>query len=159
VLTYLVFGRGFPEADVEDIIQDTIMTIYMRNWPKVRTLDKPEAYWLTAAERRCRRVLGRQASRVVDGDPAERLLGVAHPLDQFAAADCREALKSLLSKLPRRQRQVLWLRDAASFTEAETAGILDITVGSVKRHLHDARERVQQLRRKDSATREADQIL
>jgi len=153
---FLVFGCGFPEADAEDVIQDTIMAIRRRYWPKVRTLDKPDAYWFKAAERRCRRLLGRQAGRTGSGDPSERLLGVAHPGDQFAAVDRREALKDIVRELPRRQRQVLWLREAADFSEADTAEILGISVGSVKTHLHHAKERARELMRKDGATWEAE---
>lgn len=153
---FLVHGCGCPPADAEDMIQDTIMVIRGRYWPTVRALEKPEAYWFKAAERRYRRLRGRQAGRIADGDPSERLLGVAHPVDQFAAVDRREALKAVLRELPRRQRQVLWLREIADFSEAETAVILDISVGSVKTHLHHARKGIEALLRKDSATWEAE---
>ena len=123
------------------------MAIRMRYWPKVRTLDKPQFYWFKAAERRYRRFLGRQAGRSAGGDPSERLLGVAHPVDQIAVLEDREAVQAVLGGLPRRQRQVLWLREAAGFSEAETAEILGISVGSVKRHLYDARERLQEPQR------------
>ena len=63
VRRFLVSGCGCPEADAEDIIQDTIMVIRRRYWPTVRALDKPEAYWFKIAERRYRRTRGRQAGR------------------------------------------------------------------------------------------------
>ncbi len=50
------------------------MTIRRRYWPKVRTLDKPGAYWFKAAERICRRLLGQRARRIADGDPSKRRL-------------------------------------------------------------------------------------
>ena len=153
---FLVGGCGCPSADAEDIIQDTIMVIRQRYWPTVRALDKPEAYWFKAAERRYRRLRGRQAGRIADADPTERLLGVAHPRDEFAAVDRREALMAVLLELPPRQRQVLWLREIADFSEADTAVILGISVGSVKTHLHHARKGMQELLRKDSATWEAE---
>ena len=81
---------------------------------------------------------------------------MAHPGDQFAAVDRREALKDVIRKLPRRQRQVLWLRLIADFSEADTAEILGTSVGSVKTHLHHARKGMQALLRKDSATWEAE---
>lgn len=153
---FLVTGCKCPAADAEDIIQETIMVIRRRYWPKVRTLEKPQAYWFKAAERRYRRLAGRQARRIDGEDPATRLLGVAHPVDQFAALDCREALRPIIAQLPQRQRQVLWLRKAADFSEAETAEILDISVGSVKTHLHHAARRMKELVRKDSTTWEAE---
>lgn len=158
VVAFLVHGCGCPEADAEDIAQDIILVIRDRYWPTVRALEKPEAYWYKAAERRCRRLLGQRAKRIAGGDPDEHLLGVAHPGDQFAAVDRRQALMARLRELPPRQRQVLWLRLAEDFSESETAEILGISVGSVKRQLHDAKKGMKELRM-DSATWEADQIL
>ena len=53
---------------------------------------------------------------------------VAHPGDQFAAVDRRQALMAQLRELPPRQRQVLWLRLAEDFSESETAEILGISI-------------------------------
>jgi RNA polymerase sigma-70 factor, ECF subfamily len=155
---FLVGGCGCPGADADDIIQDTIMVIRARYWPKVRTLDKPAAaaYWFKTAERRYRKSRRRQAGRIIDGDPSERLVSVAHPGDQFAAIDRREALEAALRQLPQRQRQVLWLRGIADFSEAETAEILCISPGSVKTHHHHAKKRMQELLRKDGTTWEAE---
>ena len=62
---------------------------------------------------------------------------------------------ALLHELPLRQRQVLWLRRAATFTEAETAQILSIRPGTVKSQLHDAEIRLRELLQKSSDTWEA----
>ena len=155
VVGFLVYACGCPEPDAEEVVQDIILVIRDRHWPTVRAPEKPEAYWYKAAERRCRRLLGQRAKRIAGGDPDEHLLGVAHPTDQFAAVDLRQALIAGIRELPPRQRQVLWLRRAEDFSESETAEILDISVGSVKRQLHDARERMNELLRMDSATWEA----
>jgi RNA polymerase sigma factor (sigma-70 family) len=158
VVGFLVHACGCPEPDAEEVAQDIILVISERHWPTVRALEKPEAYWYKAAERRCRRLLAQRAKRIAEGDPNEHLLGVAHPADQFAAVDRRQALLARIRELPPRQRQVLWLRLAEDFSESETAEILGISVGSVKRQLHDARKGMKELRM-DSATWEADQIL
>src|SRR6266496_4118650 len=42
VRRFLVSGCGCPEADAEDITQDTIMVIRRRYWPTRRALEKPE---------------------------------------------------------------------------------------------------------------------
>ena len=69
VYGFLVGGCGCPRADADDIIQDTIMVIRARYWPKVRTLDKPAAaaYWFKAAERRYRKSCRRQAAASLTG--------------------------------------------------------------------------------------------
>jgi RNA polymerase sigma factor (sigma-70 family) len=77
---------------------------------------------------------------------------VADPADQFAVVDRYQALIARIRELPPRQRQVLWLRLAEDFSESDTAEILGISVGSVKRQLHDAKERMKELLRKDSTT-------
>ena len=129
------------------------MVIRKRHWATIRSsTTNPWPSGSRAAVWRYRRLLRRQAGRIADGDPTELLLGVAHPGDQFAAVDRREALNALIRELPPRQRQVLWLRLIADFSEADTAEILGISIGSVKTHLHHARERMQELLRKDSAT-------
>jgi RNA polymerase sigma factor (sigma-70 family) len=156
VCGFLVVACGCPVPDAEDIVQDTILVIRARYWSTVRALEKPEAYWYKAAERRCRRLLRQRAKRIAEGDPVERLLGVAYPADQFAVVDRRQALMARIRELPPRQRQVLWLRLAEDFSESDTAEILGISVGSVKRQLHDAKERMKELLRKDSTTGEAE---
>ena len=156
VRSFLVVACGCPAPDAENIVQDIILAIRARYWPTVRALEKPEAYWYKAAERRCRRLLSQRAQRTGAGDPVERLLCVAHPTDQFAMVDQRQALMARIRELPPRQRQVLWLRLAEDFSESDTAGILGISVGSVKRQLHDAKERMKELLRKDGTTWEAE---
>ena len=153
---FLVYGCQCPWADAEDIIQDTIETIRRRYWPTIRTYDKPGP---TGSRSPNGGTTGSVAGRL-DGSPrATRQSGCsAWPIrgDQFAAVDRRQALEAVIRELPRRQRQVLWLRLVADFSEAETAAILDISVGSVKTNLHHARKRTQELLRKDSATWEAE---
>jgi RNA polymerase sigma-70 factor, ECF subfamily len=156
VRRWLVSGCGCPEADAEDIVQDTILVIRSGYWPTVRALEKPEAYWFKIAGNRYRRTRGRQGGRTADADPSELLLEQATPGDQFAQADRRLVLEQVIRQLPQRQRQVLWLRLVADFSEAETAEILGVSTGSVKTHLNHAKTRMQKLLRIDSATWEAE---
>jgi RNA polymerase sigma-70 factor (ECF subfamily) len=155
VRRWLVSGCGCLEADAEDIVQETILVIRRRYWPTVRALEKPEAYWFKIAGNRYRRTRGRQAGRTADGDPTELLREQAALGDQFAQADRRQALEQVIRQLPPRQRQVLWLRLVADFSEAGTAEILGLSTGSVKTHLNHAKTRMQKLMRMDSATWEA----
>jgi RNA polymerase sigma factor (sigma-70 family) len=156
VRRWLVSGCRCPEADAEDIVQDTILVIRSGYWPTVRALGKPEAYWFKIAGNRYRRTRGRQAGRTADADPSELLLEQAAPGDQFAQVDRRLVLEAGIRQLPRRERQVLWLRLVADFSGDETAEILGVSPGSVKTHLNHARTRMQKLLRMDSATWEAE---
>ena len=74
------------------------------------------------------------------------MTAVPDPADAFTAADNREAALALLRQLPLRQRQVLWLRNGAGFSVAETAQILSVSDGTVKSQLHDAKARMEELK-------------
>jgi RNA polymerase sigma factor (sigma-70 family) len=156
VRAFLVAACGCPEADAEDIVQDTIITIRKRYWPTVRALSKPEAYWFKIAERRYRRIQGRQAGRVASVDPSDPLLETAVPGDPFAEADYRQVLHALIRQLPQRQRQVLWLRVVADFSVTDTAGILGISDGAIKTHLNHAKARMRELLPDDTLARETE---
>lgn len=62
-------------------------------------------------------------------------------------ADSRMAVRDVLRRLPRRQRDVLALRYLADLSEAEIAEVLGISPGSVKRHASRA---LDHLRRDDA---------
>jgi RNA polymerase sigma factor (sigma-70 family) len=142
VIAFLVRGCGCPADDAPDIVQDTIMAIRKRYWPTVRALDKPEAYWFKIAERRYHRIKGREAGRAAVVDPSDGVLEPMQPGDPYTGVDDRHALAAVLRQLPRRQRQVLWLRFTADFSEADIAKTLDISTGSVKKHLSKAKEQM-----------------
>ena len=57
-------------------------------------------------------------------------------------ADNRIAVREMLRRLPRRQRDVLALRYLADLSEAEIAVVLGISPGSVKRHASRALSRL-----------------
>ncbi|TCO48805.1 SigE family RNA polymerase sigma factor [Actinocrispum wychmicini] len=64
-----------------------------------------------------------------------------HPgTDEHAASDLRSALADVLRGLPRQQRAVLMLRFHCDLTEADTARVLGIGVGTVKSHTARALE-------------------
>jgi RNA polymerase sigma factor (sigma-70 family) len=64
--------------------------------------------------------------------PTSELPDVARPGDAHAEVDERDEVWRALGRLPRRQRAVLVLRFFEDLSEAETARILDISVGTVK---------------------------
>jgi RNA polymerase sigma-70 factor, ECF subfamily len=155
VRTYLIASVGCPEHEADDVVQDTILIIRDR-WDLVRTLEKPAAYWYKIAGRRARRLQGQRARRGNGTDPHDLLHAVASPDDPSRAVDVREAARVLLRGLPAGQRQVLWLREAAGFSVAETAAILDLRPGTVKSQLNAAKKRLKELRRTNGGVWEAE---
>lgn len=128
--------------DAEDVAQATIMVL-SQVWDKVSTYDRPSAYWVKAARNTYRRNRGKSA-RCVPMDP-DLLPHHERPADALATVDLRETLHAAIRKLPRRQRDVISLRGLEDFSESDTARILDVSVGTVKTHLHHARKRLRGL--------------
>jgi RNA polymerase sigma factor (sigma-70 family) len=155
VLAYLITSVGCPEHEADDVVQDTILIVRAR-WDQVRTLEKPAAYWYKIAGRRARRLQGQRARRGCGTDPHDALHAVPSLGDPCGAVDLREATRVLLGGLPAGQRQVLWLREAAGFSVAETAMILDLRPGTVKSQLNAAKRRVKELRRANGGEWEAE---
>jgi RNA polymerase sigma-70 factor (sigma-E family) len=113
-------------AQAEDLLQTALARAYPR-WSRVRK-DDPEAYvrkimlntWSSWWRRRWRGEI-----------PTERLPEVTAP-DGTAGVDSREALRRALATLPAGQRAVVVLRYHQDLPEAQVAGLLGISVGTVK---------------------------
>jgi RNA polymerase sigma-70 factor, ECF subfamily len=155
VRAYLINSVGCPEHEADDVLQDTILIVRDR-WDQIRTLEKPAAYWYKIAGRRARRLQGQRARRGCGLDPHDLLRAVPSLDDPCGEVDLREALTVLLRGLPVGQRQVLWLREAAGFSVAETAMILDLRAGTVKSQLNAAKRRLKELRRTNGGVWEAE---
>jgi RNA polymerase sigma-70 factor (sigma-E family) len=110
----------------EDLLQTALARAYPR-WSRIAG-DSPEAYvrkimvntWSSWWRRRWRGEL-----------PASTLPDTAGP-DQYAEADCRQAVTAALAGLPPRQRAVLVLRYHQDLSEQQVAALLGISAGTVK---------------------------
>ncbi len=133
---YLVCGDAHL---AEDLLQQALMKLALR-WDKIRS-ENPDAF--------VRRVLYRDAvsswrktrrERVTDG-PVEHL----GPSDPGAAAVTRLDVRQALLELTPKQRAVVVLRYFDDRTEAATADILGVSVGTVKSQAHAALARLRTL--------------
>jgi RNA polymerase sigma-70 factor (sigma-E family) len=114
--------------------EDLVQTALAAAWPRWATLthpDAPELYvrkiMLTTFLRWRKR---RWNSEISTGHLPERQ---AHG-DIFAQVDVRQAIVTALGSLPDRQRAVVVLRYFADLSEAQTAGVMGCSVGTVKTH-------------------------
>jgi RNA polymerase sigma-70 factor (sigma-E family) len=116
----------------EDLVQASLVKLY-RAWPRLDTSTDPDAY--------LRRIIvntHRSWWRARRG----RETPVEAPPDRVDAGDLadRHALGALvrqaLASLPRQQRAVLVLRYFEDLPEADVAGLLGCSAGSVKTHAH-----------------------
>jgi RNA polymerase sigma factor (sigma-70 family) len=144
---YLIGVCRCPEHEVDDIVQDSFLAV-REQWDHVRDYQKPKAYLYKVAVRRFGRLRQQQAETCYPGDPEPRLQAFRDPVDAIDAVDRRDMALALLKQLPLRQRQVMWLREGAGFSEAETAQILSVSIGTVKSQLHDAVAGIRKLKQK-----------
>ena len=133
------------DDDAVDATQDAFHKAHAR-WSTIRTYDKPEAWLRRIAinpsrdrRRSDRQRRNREAASEVATDPA------AYDLD-VERLDADEAVREILDQLPARQRTVASMYYVDDRSTDDIAAALDISPGTVKSQLAEARAR---LRRSD----------
>lgn len=120
-VAYRILGS---QAEAEDVAQDTMAKAYSRWW-RIR----PEAArWVSRVSANGAIDAWRKRSKQ---DLTSEDLVRAHNGEPVIE---RLALVDALSRLSKRQREVVVLRYLAGYPEADVAEILDCSVGSVKTH-------------------------
>ena len=125
-------------ADAEEAVQDAFVQAH-RHWARVRTYQDPAGWVRRAAINRLanrRRSFGRRTKAMtrLAALPAPRTTSGLERLD----------VASALSALPERQRLAVCLFYLADLPIAEIAPAMDVTEGTVKSSLHDARRKLRQ---------------
>jgi RNA polymerase sigma factor (sigma-70 family) len=124
-------------AEAEEVVQDAFVSLH-RHWSTLRDPNAAGAYLRAAVVRGSR---SRQR-RMVRSRAATARLGVvtAHGNLEDVAVHVDESMRvaAAVRALPTRQREVVVARYYLGMTEAQTAALLDIGIGSVKRHAHRA---------------------
>lgn len=126
-VAYRILGHS---GEAEDVASDA-MAKALRSWRKVRDMDAPEA-WVVRVTTNLAIDTVRRNNRFADKAGSQGLSATVG--ESSSEIDARLDLHLLLRSLPRRQREVLALRYLADLSEAETAAILGIAQGTVKRH-------------------------
>jgi RNA polymerase sigma-70 factor (ECF subfamily) len=130
----LAYALSGSRWGAEDLAQEAFMEAH-RDWARIGLYDKPGA-WV-------RRVVANLSvsafrRRAAEAKALARLpFGHEDPLPDLAEGD--PEFWAAIRSLPRRQAQVLTLFYLEDRSVAEIAEILDVTLGTVKRHLHDGR--------------------
>lgn len=131
----------------EEAVQDAFVTLY-RNWDGIRDRASTLPYLRSAVVNRCRSVHRKRAHTVRATEPLRADVAALPGADTHAVAhDEALRLAALVRALPGRQREVVVCRYYLDLTERQTADLLDISVGAVKKHasralakLHDSLE-------------------
>lgn len=121
---YMLTGN---RADAEDLVQTALAKTYL-SWDRIREREAVDGY--------VRRILvNTQTSfwrrRKIDERPTE-VLPERAGRDETADHDLHDALWNALTGLPKRQRAMVVLRYYEDLTEAETAQLMGVSVGTVK---------------------------
>jgi RNA polymerase sigma-70 factor (sigma-E family) len=118
-------------ATAEDVVQDSFIAMY-HGWWRLRDTSSALPYVRRAVMNRARSVL---RQRAVAGRHADwPALDVASAEEDALATLARSSVLAALDALSPRQRQVIVLRYYADLSEAQIAGALGVTTGSVKVH-------------------------
>jgi RNA polymerase sigma factor (sigma-70 family) len=131
-------------ADADDVLQQAVE----RAWKKRATFDPtrgtPRAWLLGVLVDRVRRhrrgvIRGRKRTAEVVSDFAASIGTVQEDSNPTSRLINRLDVERAVTSLPTRQREVITLHYLADLSVNEVAKLLEISEGSVKSHLHDAR--------------------
>lgn len=126
------------DVAAEDVVQDSFLAVL----EAVDGFDpaRPFAPWFyRIVANRCSNVRRARATRVTEPLSPTLQADTAAPDEAAERSSLRAPLEVALARLPDRQREVLLLFDVDGFTGPEIAEMLDITPGTVRWHLHQAR--------------------
>lgn len=139
-LVKLAYSLCDDRERAEDAVQEALVKVYQR-WSHI---DDPLAYARAATVNATRDDWRRSARQQRIEAALERnpVPDARAPHEQLLQ---RDALMTALDSLPRRQREVLVLRYGSQLSEAETASILQISVGTVKSQSNRALARMREL--------------
>lgn len=153
-------SKGWPEAEVDDLVQDVMLRVYRgigsfrsestfhtwilqimvnvwKNALREKDTNKPEANWIS---------LDDAVKHDEDSGPVlpEPIDSGSDPFERAFAAECRQRLREALDELPSRMRQCLLLR-SQGYKDREIAEILGVSVHTVKKQIQRSLKRLQSL--------------
>jgi RNA polymerase sigma-70 factor (ECF subfamily) len=135
-VAYRLLGQ---RQDAEDVVQDAFMAALV----KIDTFEtgRPFAPWLfRIVANRALNLRKSRALRQADPIPASAASGGESPMDAAERSERRRALQEALAQLPEQQRWIVELFEIDGFTSPEIADMLDLAEGTVRWHLHTARQ-------------------
>lgn len=136
-VAFRVLGHS---GEAEDVAAEALART-LASWRKVRAMQAPEGWVVRVATNLAIDTFRRR--KWID-DRAVRLARTDVVAARGDDSDVRIDLHVLLGTLPQRQREVLALRYLADLSEAETAAVLGIAQGTVKRHANRGISRMRQ---------------
>jgi RNA polymerase sigma-70 factor, ECF subfamily len=139
-VAYRLLGN---REDAEDLVQETFMTVLRR----IDTFQRGRAFspWFyRILVNRGLNARKARALRTAADLPDDAAAGGASPERMAERAELQGRLRAALDGLPERQRVIVELFELEGFGGAEIAEILEISDGTVRWHLHEARRTLRQ---------------
>lgn len=134
-LAYCIVG---DRCAAEDVVMDAFCSLH-KNWSRMRKASAPLPYLRSAVIFGSRTVI-RQLIRERHRQTLSAI-GTEDPSSEAALAGAdADTLAVAVRALPTRQQEVIVCRYYLELSEAETAELLGMTLGTVKQHAHRARE-------------------
>ncbi|MEE8457481.1 MAG: SigE family RNA polymerase sigma factor [Acidimicrobiia bacterium] len=135
----LAYALSGSRAASEDLAQEAFIAAH-RNWEKVGSYDKPEAWVRRVVSNLSVSRFRRRASEM---RALTRLAGLRHESSPLPELPCEaEEFWSKVRRLPKRQAQVIALHYLEDRPVAEIAEILECSPNTVKVHLHKGRQKL-----------------
>lgn len=134
-VAYRVLGQ---REDAEDLVQDSFLTALQ----KIDSFQEGRRFAPWFYRILVNRGLNARKARSIrhtESLPPELSGGEASPLHHAETAELRERLEAAMATLPARQQAVVRLFEMEGFTSPEIAEILEVSDGTVRWHLHQAR--------------------
>lgn len=146
-LVRLGYALTGDRGAAEEAVQDAFISLH-RNWRSLRDRSAVHAYLRAAVVNRCRSVHRGRARRVVASEPLRPELVSRPGVDAEALAhEASHRIAEQVRGLPQRQREVIVCRYYLDLTERQTADLMQVSLGTVKKHasralaaLHDRLE-------------------
>jgi RNA polymerase sigma-70 factor (ECF subfamily) len=142
-LARLLAGAGAPEADVDDLVQETFIRAF-RAVAKFRGQCQFRTWLLTIGANVLRDAYRRDKRARVVPLATELASADGDPHDQAEAAEAETRLQDGLRGLPRLQREVFLLRAQQGLGYEEIAAALGTTPGAARVHYHHAVKRLKE---------------
>jgi RNA polymerase sigma factor (sigma-70 family) len=144
-LNRILISQASDSATAEDVALATFESAW-GHWDDLLTYDRPDSWLYKVAIRRLRRLESKARDRgSLAEDPAGNEADLCHAAstDDWVASNLD--LVAALRLLPRRQAEVVTVKWLAECTVKETAEILGVTEGTVKKQLSRAMEKLRVL--------------
>ena len=135
-VAYRLLGQ---RQDTEDVVQEGFLTALV----KIDTFERgrPFGPWLLRiVANRAINLRKARALRQTDPIPDGIASGAESPAEAAQRSELRRALQQALAQLPDEQRWVVELFEIDGFTGPEIAEMLEMAEGTVRWHLHSARQ-------------------